>query len=114
MTLKVFRIFSGLSHLFYGIFALCDPFYIDEFERFGFSDFRLLIALFQIFGGIGLLISFHKIKLVEISSGILTIMMAGALITRIIIKDDLTLCLPALGYLLINSFIFIKSIKISK
>ena len=87
MILKVFRIFSGLSHLFYGIFALYDPFYIDEFERFGFSDFRLLIALCQVFGGIGLLVSFHKIKLVEISSGILTIMMAGALITRITINE---------------------------
>jgi hypothetical protein len=87
---------------------------VADHERFGFSDFRLLIALCQVFGGIGLLVSFHKIKLVEISSGILTIMMAGALITRIIINDDLIQCLPALGYLLINSFIFIKSIKISK
>jgi hypothetical protein len=38
-------------------------------------------------------------------------MMAGALITRIIIKDELIQSLPALGYLLINSFIFIKSIQ---
>ena len=114
MILNMFRIFSGLSHLAYGILALSHPFYVDEFERFGFSDFRLLIALCQVFGGIGLLISFQKIKLVEISSGILTIMMAGALITRIIIKDDIIQCFPALGYLLINSFIFIKSIKISK
>ena len=103
--------FSGLSHLFYGIFALCDPFYIDEFERFGFSDFRLLIALGQVFCGTGLLLGFRKIKLTEISSGLLSIMMAGALITRIIIKDGLIQSLPAFGYLLTNSFIFMKSIK---
>jgi hypothetical protein len=49
MILKVFRIFSGLSHLAYGILALSHPFYVDEFERFGFSKFKLLIALSQVF-----------------------------------------------------------------
>ena len=111
MILKVFRIFSGLSHLSYGILALYHPFYVDEFERFGFSEFRLLIALGQVFCGIGLLLGFWKIKLTEVSSGLLSIMMAGALITRITIKDGLIQSLPALGFLLINSFIFIKSIK---
>ena len=111
MILKVFRIFSGLSHLAYGLLALYHPFYVDEFERFGFSEFRLLIALGQFFCGIGLLLSFRKIKLTEISSGLLTIMMAGALMTRIIIKDGLIQSFPAFSYLLINSFIFIKSIK---
>lgn len=111
MILKVFRIFSGLSHLAYGILALSHPFYVDEFERFGFSKFRLLIALSQVFFGLGLLLDFRKIKLTEISSGLLSIMMAGALITRIIIKDELIQSLPALGYLLINSFTFIKSIQ---
>ena len=72
---------------------------------------RLLIALSQVFFGLGLLLDFRKIKLTEISSGLLSIMMAGAIITRIIIKDELIQSLPALGYLLINSFIFIKSIQ---
>tara|TARA_B110000211_G_C14083333_1_gene555580 strand:+ start:629 stop:952 length:324 start_codon:yes stop_codon:yes gene_type:complete len=106
--------FSGLSHLAYGILALYHPFYIDEFTRFGFSEFRILIALGQVLGGIGLVINFHKIRLTNISSGLLAIMMAGALITRITIKDDLIQSLPALGYLLINSYIFIKSLKIYK
>jgi len=38
--------------------------------------------------------------------------MAGALGTRINIQDSLIQSLPALFYLLLNSYIFIKSLKL--
>jgi len=111
MVYKILRVFSGGSHFIYGILALTQPFYIDEFIRFGFSDQRVLIAVFQMIAGIGIILGFYKVKLTQISSAILTIMMIGALTTRILIKDDFVQSLPAFLYMSINSFIFIKSIK---
>lgn len=113
MTLLIGRIFSGVSHLIYGVTTLFVPFYIDEFMRYGFSDFRVLIGLSQVVFGGGLLVggSSVKVKVTVVSSGFLAILMMGALITRIIIKDDSIQTLPAIGYLMINSYIFIKSLQ---
>ena len=111
MLYNLLRIFSGGSHFIYGILALTQPFYIDEFSRFGFSDYRVLIALLQLILGLTMLVGISKIKLTLASSGILASMMAGALITRILIKDDFIQSFPAFMYMFINSFIFIKSIK---
>jgi hypothetical protein len=113
MLYNFLRIFSGGSHLIYGILSLTQPFYIDEFTRFGFSDYRVLIATIQLILGLIMLAGFFKIKLTQVSSVILAAMMAGAVVTRILIKDDFVQSFPALLYMFINSFIFIKSIKSS-
>ncbi len=97
--------------MIYGVLALIMPFYIDEFARYGFSEFRVVIALVQIVGGVGLLLPSPYMKIRMVSAGLLLAMMVGALLTRISIQDSLAKSLPALTYLLINSFIFIKSIK---
>lgn len=108
------RIFLGASHFIYGIMALYDPFYIEEFERYGFSDFRILIAITQSLAGGFLLFGSIKSRFTRYSSAFLTIMMTGALITRFLINDDLLQSSPALLYMLLNSSIFILSIKIKK
>jgi len=114
MIYKILRIFSGISHFIYGVLALIDSFYNDEFVRFGFSDYRVLIAVVQLLAGAGILLGLYKIKLLSMSSAVLATMMAGALVTRILIQDDLIQSLPAFVYMSINSFIFIKSIKSTK
>ena len=111
MTLLLSRIFSGASHLFYGITTLFVPFYIDEFTRYGFEDFRVLIGLSQVVFGLGLLLSRSNVKITIVSALFLALLMTGALIVRIIIEDDSIQSLPAIGYLILNSFIFIKSMQ---
>jgi len=87
------------------------PFYIDEFIRYGFEDFRVLIGLSQVVFGLGLLLSRSNVKITIVSALFLALLMTGALIVRIIIEDDSIQSLPAIGYLILNSFIFIKSIQ---
>ena len=111
MTILISRIFSGVSHLIYGITALFVPFYIDEFIRYGFEDFRVLIGLSQVVFGLGLLLSRSNVKVTIVSALFLALLMTGALIVRIMIKDDSIQSLPAIGYLILNSFIFIKSMQ---
>jgi len=111
MIIILLRLFSGLSHLAYGILALTMAFYIEEFVRYGFADLRIAIAVAQILGGAGLLLFKFSPRTSAISACLLAIMMAGALATRVSIQDSLEKSLPALIYLLINSFIFMKSLN---
>jgi uncharacterized membrane protein YkgB len=103
-----------MSHVFYGILAITQPFYIEEFKRYGFYDYRVLIAVSQILAGAGIFIGFYQSRITQVSSAILIVMMIGALITRILIKDGLFQSLPAIMYMSVNSLIFIKSIKLKK
>ena len=114
MVYRALRIFSGASHLIYGILALVDPFYKEEFVRFGFSDYRILIAVTQSLAGGALLLGFYRFRFTQYSSALLAVMMTGAFITRLVIHDDLLQSTPAFVYMFLNSLIFIKSIKTRK
>ena len=114
MVINLLKIFSGMSHVFYGIIAITQPFYIEEFKRYGFYDYRVIIAISQIIAGAGLFIGFYQSRITQVCSAILAMMMIGAVITRILIKDNLFQSLPAIIYMSINSLIFIKSIKLKK
>lgn len=96
----------------YGIITLLDPFYEEEFVRYGFSEYRIIIAISQILAGIGLFIGFYNVRFKQFSAAILSIMMIGAFITRIVIHDNVIQSSPAFLYMCINSIIFLKSIII--
>ena len=98
--------FSGFSHLFYGIIALIHPFYVTEFERYGFGDYRAYIAIFQSLLGIGLLLGFYYTNLGKYAALFLALLMGAALCTRIYIGDNVLQSAPALLYLILNLYIF--------
>jgi hypothetical protein len=111
MFIRGLTFFSGFSHFFYGIIALYHPFFIAEFERYGFADYRVFIGVVQALLGLGLLggFYFHKIKMFAALG--LIILMLGALLTRIYIGDTLIQAAPAIFYLFINFLIFRNTIK---
>jgi len=111
---KVLQFFSAGSHLLYGVITLLDPFYEEEFIRYGFSEYRILIALSQLLAGIGLFLGFYNIRFKQYSAAVLSIMMIGAFITRIVIHDSVIQSSPAFLYMCINSIIFLKSLNIKK
>lgn len=106
--------FSGCSHFFYGLIALYHPYFISEFIRYGFGDFRIFIGVVQSLLGVLLLIGFFHNKLKRLASLGLAIMMAGALGTRIQIGDTLVQSIPAIVYLIINLSIFRTTIITKK
>ena len=111
MSMLVLRMFSGVSHMIYGILTLLHPFYIEEFARYGFSDLQHLIGIAQLLCGAGLLLAGKQLKISLASAFILALLMAGAVGTRISIQDNLLQSLPALLYFGLNSAIFIKILK---
>ncbi len=106
--------FSGCSHFFYGIIALYHPYFIAEYTRYGFGDYRLAIGAIQSVLGIALLLGFFNKKLKLFAALGLTLMMVGALVTRISIGDSFWQSTPAIFYLIINLAIFSTSIKSKK
>ena len=77
----------------------------DEFRRWGFDKFRILISLIQLFSGITLLMSFFYPFLVIYCSLTFFIMMTGAIFVRIRIKDSFLDTIPALLYFILNAII---------
>lgn len=114
MIYKVLQIFSGVSHIIYGILTLVNPFYEEEFIRYGFPDFRILVGITQTLAGGFLLLGFNSNKFTQYSSAYLAVMMAVGFITRLVIRDGLLLSSPAFIYMVVNSLIFINSFNSTK
>ena len=109
MVHKILQIFSGISHIIYGLLTLVNPFYEEEFIRYGFPDYRIWVGITQALAGGLLLLGFNNIKLTRYSSAYLAIMMLVGFITRLLIRDGLLLSSPAFVYMLVNSILFINS-----
>ena len=84
----------------------------DEFKRFGLEKMGLTIIILEIVGALGLLVGLKFYFILVISSLGLALLMLAGLIVRIKIKDSIWISLPAFSYLVLNVFIFWKSINL--
>ncbi|MFO7718876.1 MAG: DoxX family protein [Gillisia sp.] len=105
--LHILIVISGVSFLFYGVSYFTSPSMKAEFVRFGLAKFGTLTAVFEIAGGLGLLLGFFVPFLLLISSAGLALLMLFGFITRLYIKDGFWVSLPALIFMLLNSYIFL-------
>ena len=83
----------------------------EEFKRFGLEKLGFLIILLQIIGATGLLVGLKFNLILSISSLGLALLMLSGVIVRIKLKDSIWVSLPALFYMLLNTYIFIVSIN---
>ncbi|MFN4761987.1 DoxX family protein [Gillisia sp. Q332] len=104
--LHILIIVSGISFLFYGVSYFTSPSMKAEFIRFGLAKFGTLTAVFEITGGLGLLLGLFIPFLLLISSAGLALLMLFGFITRLYIKDSIWVSLPAFLFMLLNIYIF--------
>jgi hypothetical protein len=107
--LYVFVSVSSISFLIYGISYFVAPHMKAEFKRFGLEKYGLLTVVLEILGAIGLWVGLSIHPILLISSGGLAVLMFAGLIVRIAIKDSVWVSLPALFFMLLNSWIFLMS-----
>lgn len=109
VTLSV--LISSLSFLAYAISYFKTPYMKNEFKRFGLEKFAFTIIILEILGAVGLLLGlkFHFMLIIS-SLGLALLMLAG-IIVRIIVKDKLSVTLPAVFFMLLNTYIFWTSCK---
>ena len=110
--LEILILISGLSFLAYGIAYFTSPHMKSEFVRFGLGKFGTLTALLEILGAIGLLVGLLINFILLISSGGLALLMFAGVLARLRVKDSLWVSLPAILYMLLNAYIFLKALPI--
>ncbi len=108
--LHVLVVTSSISFLFFGITHFTSSEMKAEFKRFGMEKFGMITAIFELLGAVGLLVGLMFNFVLLISSGALALLMLAGMIVRIKVKDRFSAFLPALIFLLLNSWIFFASI----
>ena len=109
MMKEFFVLFSAISFIIYSLNSVFSRRMILEFSRWGIGNLRILVASFQMLGGIGLLLGMYNIRLLCLVSFFLMLMMIIAIIIRIRVRDSFLLKVPALIYALLSFIIFYSS-----
>ena len=110
----VLLFFSGISFIFFGLACFYSSLFVDEFYRYGLSEYRTTVGFFQLTGGIGSIIGVFDKRILTISSLGLSVMMLLGVGVRLKINDTFIQTLPALTYLILNTIIFIDIVNKSK
>ena len=105
---------SSLSFMGYGIAYFKSPQMKNEFKRFGLEKAGTLTAVLELLGAVGLLVGLKFPLILLISAGGLAILMFLGIAIRIKVKDSLWISLPALFFMLLNSYIFFMSLPYTK
>ena len=108
---EILQFFSAISFIFYGILSFSSNIMKSEFKRWGISQFRVIVGIAQLSGGIGLIIGFYLPVFILLSSFGLSILMLLGFILRIMVKDGVLKSLPSLFYFLLNTIIFFNFLK---
>lgn len=105
LFLDVVIIFTAISFLFYGLACLFSQYMVDEFSRYGMPQFRRLIGVLEVAGGLGLIVG-YILPVIQIlaASGLALLMLLGCLL-RVRIKDSILQILPAFIFLVLNLFV---------
>lgn len=110
MTLTlILTLFSGGSFIIYGISSFFSKKMKLEYERWEYSEQRILIGVLQFLGGLGLFFGLYFEPLIPLSSASLLLLMLAAMGVRIKIKDKPLKIIPAFFYAAINFLILINS-----
>lgn len=110
--LNVLITISSISFLAYGLSYFITPHMKSEFKRFGLEKFGILTAALEICGSFGLIVGLWLSPILIMSSAGLAVLMLLGLIARLKIRDGFGASLPALFFMILNSFIFFRSIQL--
>ena len=103
---------SSFSFFAYAFSYFNSPHMKNEFKRFGLEKIGLTTVLLEITGALGLLIGLKFYFILLISSLGLALLMLIGFIVRIKLKDSIWVSLPAFFYMILNTYIFWKSINL--
>ena len=109
--LTVLIFISSFSFILYGIAYFTSTKMKSEFKRFGLEKLGALTAVLELLGAFGLLVGMRLHPLLLVSAGGLAILMLLGVVVRIQMKDSLLISLPATLYMLLNAYIFFRSLQ---
>ena len=108
---KIFVLISSLSFFAYTAYFFKSSKMKGEFKRFDLEKYGIIIIASQFLGATGLLVGLKFNPILTISSFGLALLMLSGFIVRIKLKDSIWVSLPALFYMVLNTYIFLASIN---
>lgn len=102
-------ILSSASFLLYGASLFGSRAMVAEFDRYQLAPYRTLTGALQMAAGAGLLAGLRFRPLLLLSAGALAVMMLGAVVVRLRVRDPLPSALPALLLCGLNLFIVLAA-----
>lgn len=112
--LNALILISSLSFLGYGIAYFISPQMKNEFKRFGLQKVGTLTAVLELIGAVGLLVGLKIQLILLIAAGGLTLLMFLGVAVRVKVKDSLWISLPAIFFMVLNFYIFYRSLPVTK
>lgn len=106
--LLAIRLISAAAFLYYGIRCLASASMVAEFERYGMPRMRVLTAVLELIGALGLLLAPTHHWVIAAAAGLCMLMVAG-LIVRLRISDPWYMMLPAFLLMVVNAWIVVKT-----
>jgi len=103
----IIRLISAAAFLVYGVHCLVSPSMAVEFERYGMPKMRVLTAVLEIIGALGLLLGPTPQWVGAAATG-LCLLMVAALVVRVRIEDPWHVMLPAFILLLGNGWLAMR------
>lgn len=111
MVLVVLALVSGLSFLRYGVEILSRPRLEEEFSRYGLTEFRSLVGVLEVLGGVGVLVGLVFAPLGALAALGLSALMLLGLVVRIRLGDAPRLMLPAGLLCLLNAALVVLFVR---
>ena len=97
--------FISFSFIIYGFSGLLSNKMKEEYLRWGFHDYRIIISSIQLLCALFLLFGFFYPFFVIYCSMIFFFMMIGAIVVRLRLRDSFLEILPALMYCVLNAIL---------
>ncbi|MGA9232847.1 MAG: DoxX family protein [Exiguobacterium oxidotolerans] len=113
------RIIQGVlvvGFLLFGFMKLsADPTMVDSFENvYGYgTGFMYFVGTIEVVAAIGLLIGYWKKKLIPVFSGLLVLVMAGAVLTHLNAGQGMAVAMTPLILLVLAAFVFVGQKKVN-
>jgi uncharacterized membrane protein YphA (DoxX/SURF4 family) len=102
------RLVSGTAFLLYGVHCLISSSMVAEFARYGMPRMRVVTAVLEIAGALGLLLGPTPQWVAAAATGLCALMVA-AVIVRVRIEDPWHLMLPAIVLLAGNGWLAVRA-----
>ena len=101
---------SIILFAFYGLSSFFSQKMIAEFDRYHLANQRILTAVLQCAGSLGLFVGHFNRSVLLLSASGLTIMMFLAVLTRFRIRDPLYAAIPAFSLFALNLYIVLAAL----
>ena len=115
-TVRILQVLLGVGFLLFGFMKLSgDPNQVEAFNntyRYG-TGFMYVVGGIEVISAVGILLGLWKTKLINVFSGILMIVMAGAVITHLQAGQGFGVALTPLVLLILTLVVFLGQKKLA-